>query len=151
MRATDRTIRFMLAVVPLICLAGCGGAPQLMPTPNVYAHGLKDPFPNVPPDVQNNRIEVIYVTDRTPEKGSTPDHVIYGYKRSRSVAIGVSTIQIGDANLSWDELAKASRTSNRAVKLPMTIVQTREIVRLPPTPRTLIELPSPAERAANPR
>jgi hypothetical protein len=30
-------------------LAGCSGKEQMMPTPNLYAMGLKEPFTNVPP------------------------------------------------------------------------------------------------------
>ena len=146
----QRLVRRAVLCLLVAALAGCSSKPQLMPTPNLYASGIKDPFPDVPPDMQNNRIEVLYVTDRVPEPNSTPQHVTYGFKRSRSAAVGVATIQIGDANLSWDQLAKASRTNKRDVKLPLTVIDTHEIVRLPPTPKTLIELPSPAERAQHP-
>ena len=61
-----------------------------MPTPNLYADGGVDPFPDVPPALQNNKAEVLYVTDRAPEQGSTPEAPAYGHKRSRSVAFGVS-------------------------------------------------------------
>lgn len=136
-----------LAVVMLFVVAGCGGAPQLMPTPNIYASGERNPFPNVPPAFQNNRAEVLYITDRAPEEGSTPEKPVYGYKRSRSVAVGVAEVQFGK-DVSWEQLDAASRTAQREVKLSMTIARTTEIVRFPQTPRTLTELPQPSAVAA---
>ena len=41
-------------LLPILLLGGCGGGPYLMPTPNLYARGLKDPFPEVPPQLQSN-------------------------------------------------------------------------------------------------
>jgi hypothetical protein len=43
----------------IAALAGCGGGPpQLMPTPNVYASGARDLFPDVPPELRNNQTDV---------------------------------------------------------------------------------------------
>src|SRR5947207_14636595 len=68
-------------------LCGCAGGPaQLMPTPNVYASGERDPFPDVPPRFQNNKVDVLYLTDRAIDKGDAQNPT-YGYKRSRSVAV----------------------------------------------------------------
>jgi esterase/lipase superfamily enzyme len=139
----------VIGVALVFAIGGCSSTPKLMPTPNLYADGLRDPFPDVPPELQNNKVEVLYLTDRKPEKESTPDHVIYGFGRSRSIAMGVSTLEIGK-DVSWSELNAASRTNKRKVKLPLTVVQTRELVRFPPTPKMLIELPTPTERTTRP-
>src|SRR5829696_3947465 len=94
-------------------VGGCaGGPPQLMPTPNIYSSGERDPFPDVPPELRNNHAEVLYITDRALEPGSTPDNPVYGYKRSRSVAFGVCDVQCGK-DVSWGDLVKASRTAER--------------------------------------
>jgi len=126
---------------------GCGGKPQLMPTPNLYAKDGRDPFPDVPAELRNNKVDVLYLTDRKPLKDSTPENRSYGYGRSRRVSFGVATVEIGK-DVSWEDLVAASRTAKRKIKLPLTVARTRELVRFPPTPRTLVELPSPAERAA---
>ncbi|MGB7159537.1 MAG: alpha/beta hydrolase [Tepidisphaeraceae bacterium] len=124
--------------------AGCGGGPPpLMPTPNLYAKSGVDPFPDVPPALQNNRVEVMYVTDRAPEKGkdgkpTSPDHANYGTGRSRSTAFGVAEMQIGKEDLSWDELVQASRSAKRKKKLDLTVVSARELARFAPTPPKLI-------------
>jgi esterase/lipase superfamily enzyme len=118
-----------------------------MPTPNVYASGRREPFPDVPPELRNNHAEVLYITDRAPEPGSTPGNPKYGYKRSRSVAFGVADVQFGK-EVSWEQLDRASRTGKRDVDLGMTVARTTEIVRFPPTPRTLVELSEPSAIAA---
>src|SRR5687767_8968575 len=82
----------VLSLLPIL-LGGCGG-PYLMPTPNLYARGHKDPFPQVPPQLQSNKVEVLYLTDRQEEKESSPARCVYGSGRSRSVAFGVATMEI---------------------------------------------------------
>ena len=95
-----------LAALPTIC--GCSSKPALMPTPNLYADGMVDPFIDVETTLRSNKAEVLYVTDRQPDNDS-PDKREYGYKRSRSLAYGISTVQFGE-NVSWDEMVKASRS-----------------------------------------
>jgi hypothetical protein len=41
----------------------------LMPTPNLYAKDGRDPFPDVPAELRNNKVELLYLTDRAPTKG----------------------------------------------------------------------------------
>src|SRR4051812_20445582 len=110
-----------LMVVLCIGLSGCGGAPQLMPTPNVYSNGDRDPFPDVPPELQNNHVEVLYFTDRALDADSSPPGS-YGYRRSRSVAFGVSDVQFGK-DVSWADLNKASRAAKRSVDLAVTVAK----------------------------
>lgn len=147
-RIQSRHLAFLFVVVSVIT-AGCAEKPQLMPTPNVYADGIRDPLPDVPEVYQTNTVDVLYLTDRKPEKDSTRDHMKYGFERSRSLAMGISTVQIGE-NVSWDELVKASKTSKRQTKLPLSLVKTTELVRFPATPKTLVEIPSAPEREAHP-
>ena len=47
-----------------VFLAGCQSTTPLMPTPNLYAWGNFNPFENVPPELQNNHVDVLYFTDR---------------------------------------------------------------------------------------
>jgi esterase/lipase superfamily enzyme len=119
----------------VLLVGGCSNDYYLMPTPNLYTRGDVEPFPNVPPELQNNHVEVLYLTDRKQEKPS-PEGPTYGYNRSRSVAFGVADVEIGE-NVSWDKLAAASRTKKREEKLPLRVVKTTEIVRFPDTPKIL--------------
>lgn len=136
-----RFTSWVLLLPIFVTTAGCGGRQQLMPTPNLYTRGT-DPFPDVPPALQNNRVEVLYLTDRKPENDNRV-HREYGYGRSRSVAYGVCEVQFGDDNVTWPQLVGASRAADRSVSLPVTLVDTRELGRFPPTPQTLVEVPDP--------
>jgi esterase/lipase superfamily enzyme len=141
---------WLLMAGMLLATTGCTfGPPQLMPTPNIYATGQREPFVNVPPELRNNHVDVLYLTDRANESG-LKDNPKYGYKRSRSLAMGVAEVEFGK-NVSWDQLVEASTTSHRKLSLPMNVVKTTEVVRFPPTPKVLIELPDvddPAAQAA---
>jgi esterase/lipase superfamily enzyme len=52
----------------------------------------------------------------------------------------MATVEFGK-DVSWADLDKASRTSKRAVSLPMNLIKTQELGRFPPTPGSLIESP----------
>src|SRR3954465_8153802 len=53
----------MLALVSAT-LGGCSSTPKLMPTPNLYTQGAVNPFAEVPPALQSNKVDVLYLTDR---------------------------------------------------------------------------------------
>jgi esterase/lipase superfamily enzyme len=117
-----------------------------MPTPNLYATGGLDPFPDLPPALQNNKVEVLYLTDRAPTEGWTPEAPGYGHKRSRSVAFGVCELQFGQ-DVSWAELVKASTSAERSVNLEITMSSVAELCRFSATPKTLAESPPPVVQA----
>jgi esterase/lipase superfamily enzyme len=129
----------LLAASVVLIHAGCSSTVPLMPTPNIYADGYRDPFPDVPPEFQNNKVDVLYCTDRKPEGGTT-EHPIYGYERSRSMAFGIAEVRFGK-DITWDQLVQDAHTSKRTLKLDRTLAQTTELVRFPPTPKALLEIP----------
>jgi esterase/lipase superfamily enzyme len=134
-----RAMGFVLSVA-LLMVGGCSSSETLlMPTPHIYAQPDVKPFADVPPNLQSNQVEVLYLTDREPENSPT-EPPRYGFKRSRSVAFGVSHLEIGKG-LSWDEVVQASTTSKRKAPLPIRVVSTDEILRYPETPRILMTLP----------
>jgi esterase/lipase superfamily enzyme len=130
----------------LLALSGCSSTPQLMPTPNLYSEGMVDPFIDVDPALRSNKVEVLYLTDRQPENDSS-DKRLYGFKRSRSLAFGISTVQFGE-NVSWDDLVKASRTRKRDVDLAISVPTTVETGRFVATPRSLVEIPGSPDSSA---
>ncbi|MBT3200245.1 MAG: alpha/beta hydrolase [Phycisphaerales bacterium] len=107
-----------------------------MPTPNLYLNDGDNPFTDVPPALQNNKVDVLYVTDRAPLE-STSDSVMYGHKRSTSMAFGSCIVEIGK-DVSWDTLVKNSLTNNRTVSLGLSVKQTTELARFPSTPLPVI-------------
>lgn len=142
-----RCFRLTLIAALFGILSGCASSPQLMPTPNLYADGLVDPFLQVPAALRTNSVDVLYLTDRQPEE-DLPGKRKYGYKRSRSMAFGKSTVQFGE-NVSWDDLVKASRSRERDVDLTMTVPSVVESGRFLPTPRNIIEMPGSADAQAS--
>jgi esterase/lipase superfamily enzyme len=139
-QVTRRTRGALVLLLFLLGSTGCAKPPQLMPTPNLYTSGELDPFPDVPPVLRNNKVDVLYITDRAMEPGGSAQAPKYGYGRSRAVAFGTSQVQFGK-DVSWDQLVRASRSRERSVDLPVSVAATTELGRFPPTPRTLILLP----------
>jgi len=127
-----------------LSFAGCEEERPLMPTPNLYARQSADPFADVPPALQSSGVDVLYLTDRKREGDSTAENAKYGYERSRSVAYGVSHVEIGK-DLAWDQLVKESRTSDRSKNLTIRVTKTTELGQFPPTPRRLVEIPNSTE------
>ena len=82
-----------LMLSALVLAAGCGG-PVLMPTPNLYAFTPDNPFPDVPTCFRTSTVDVLYATDRAAES-DTAKNPQYGYRRSRSLAFGMTTVRIG--------------------------------------------------------
>src|SRR3954447_19076058 len=127
MKRSPRHDVVLLLLPVLVAVAnGCGGPAPLMTTPNIYARGYAEPFENVPPELQNNKVDVLYMTDRKPEPDKKTGELKYGVKRSRSVAYGVATVEFGK-DVAWADLEAASKTGKRKVELPMTITKTVEL------------------------
>ena len=59
--------RFILLAAALL-LGGCSSHYRLMPTPEVYALGIKEPFAaSLPAQLKSADANIMYVTDRIPE------------------------------------------------------------------------------------
>jgi len=116
----------------VLLLAGCAARP-LMPTPNLYVDGTVDPFPDLPAELQSNRVELLYVTDRLPVEDNKKGGLNYGYGRSNSLAWGVATVALG-GDISWSELVEASRTDERSKTLRIEMPSVEERGRGPGTP-----------------
>jgi len=117
----------LLCLLGLPLVAGC--ANQLMPSPTIVVHAKEDPFRHVPDHLRNNKAEVLYATDRTPDL-KDGKLVNYGIGRSKSLAFGVAEITIGK-DLSWESLVEQSRKRHRTVSLPVEMTRLTEIVRYP--------------------
>jgi esterase/lipase superfamily enzyme len=131
-----------MAIVMTLALTVVFGciSPQvggLMPTPNLYALTSDNPFPDVPSCFRTSTVDVLYATDRAAES-DIAQNPQYGYRRSRSLAFGMTTVRIGK-DVPWDALVAASRSAARQTGLPMSTAETRELGRFPPTPSKTVE------------
>lgn len=127
--------RFLLIMFACVA-AGCGGAPELAPTPNLMLASDENPFTTVDSAFQSNIVPIIYATDRN-RSYAEDGGVQYGYHRSKSFGVGVCRVQIGE-DLTWDELVAQSRTSDRSRDLTMSVESMEEVLRFPDSPVPLI-------------
>ena len=125
------SMRFLLLCVVLM-FVGCSPVPKLMPTPNIYADGGSYPQSDVPPELQNTEIDLLFVTDRAPET-STEGELRYGTRRSASVGFGSAIVEIGNG-LTWQQLVELSETSKRTSSTAIRVNSVSELGRFPPTP-----------------
>lgn len=116
----------------LVMLSACVSAPALMPTPNIYTQAGHYAVENVNSAYQNNRADVLYVTDRAANTNEK-DGLIYGADRSPSVAFGSTQVQIGK-DVPWHELVATSESAKRHKHLKYKVISRNQLGRFPPTP-----------------
>ena len=106
----------------------------MMPTPTIVAMQER-PYGAVPAERQTTTVGVLYVTDRAPApKPGRP--VWYGHRRAAQMVFGVGFVRLG-VNLSWDQLAAATSTSDRRSPIPLQVIAAEELGSLPsPLPTT---------------
>lgn len=117
-----RTSRLTLLVAGLLLVSGC--ARTMIPTPTLYTDTATPLFDTLAPELEGDRVQVLYVTDRLPEARASDTTTAYGNQRSASSALGVAEIRIGD------EGGSQGSDSPPAIEL----VSVDELVRFPATP-----------------
>ena len=128
----------------VLFLAGCASPRPLMPVPNLYiGEGAPELFIALLPELQNNRVDLLYVTDRVPETDEN-GALTYGYDRSRSVAFGSAIVTI-EPELTWDELQRVSLEQDRSTKLSLHLASLEERGRYPATPQPVILIDGEAQ------
>jgi len=125
-------VRVGLALVAVALLAGCASGRPLMPTPVLYVLENLPPFRDVPPALQTSTLDVLYVTDRAPERDQD-GKLVYGIGRSTSVAFGSAVVRIG-VQESWQDLVAAGQRVEPDEPLELTLESFQELGRAPPTP-----------------
>jgi esterase/lipase superfamily enzyme len=127
-----RVLSVFAMLLSVAAMTGCATPPALMPTPNVYAQAGGYAQATIPPALKSNRVDLLYVTDRSPVADEQGD-LGYGSGRSASLAYGAVVVEIGDA-VSWEQLVQASGSSQRAQALPLFVRSRIELGQFPPTP-----------------
>jgi esterase/lipase superfamily enzyme len=111
---------------------GCSSARLMMPTPNVYIDSKTDPYSDLPDELKNNEVELLYITDRSPEQDGEAG-LSYGYGRSHSLAFGTAVVDLG-VDMTWEDLLLASRSRKRSQAVKIEMGEVTELVRGPPSP-----------------
>ena len=113
-----------------LLLSGCSSHYRLMPTPEVYALGIEEPFPaSLPAELKTADANIMYVTDRIAEPRED-GRLDYGLGRDHSQQIGEAVVNFG-GDMGWEELAADARTGERARALNLSITSVKEITRAP--------------------
>lgn len=120
-------------VASIMALSACSSQRALMPVPNVYqGDNAKPLFSELPESLRSNEIDLLYVTDRLPERDENAQFT-YGYGRSYSLAFGSVRIAL-DPEMSWDELERISLMEERDPEITLCLAGIEEIGRFPETP-----------------
>ena len=115
-----------------LLITGCTGARLMMPTPNVYLDSEHDHYADLPPELKDTEVSMLYITDRTPEQDEK-GNLRYGYGRSNSLAFGETVVDLG-VDITWEQLLEASRTQQRLKQVKLEVRKVTELVRGPNTP-----------------
>jgi esterase/lipase superfamily enzyme len=111
-----------------------------MPTPNVYVGAEQAKiYQDVPAELQSNKVDLLYVTDRRPQKNDN-EELFYGFGRSPSLAFGSAVVEIGK-NTSWEELVELSLARERTRSTKLRMGRIKELGRFPnvPFPAALVD------------
>lgn len=140
-------LKVVAGLLTLLLVAGCAGKDRLlMPAPNLYTQpNAPELFTDLPNELQNSQIDLLYVTDRgheTDENGG----LAYGYERSRSVAFGSAIVSI-EPTMSWEALERASVERDRSTKLKLELTSIEELGRFPETPAQIVTIDGEARFA----
>ena len=118
-------LRLVTLLFAAVTMAACQPTVYLMPTPRALASGQHDPFAVNPDLERSSRVTVAYATNRLP----------YGTRNSRAymtlfdqgLRLGAAEINIGDGEMSWEQLHQLSTTAERKEKIPLTMRNTVEM------------------------
>jgi esterase/lipase superfamily enzyme len=124
-----KLIKSFWIVGAVFLLSSCASGPyqiQLMETPDVFLHGLLNPFEDIHKDDKDAVIELFYATDRAPyeEKG---DDKFYANERGHYLRLGEALVRFGKNGMDWEDLKKFSLLKDRGKKLPLHVEDVNEI------------------------
>jgi len=117
-------------LVAVLLIVGCSSQRTLMPTPDIYARGIMQPFAEtLPAELKSVDVNIMYATDRvqTPREDGRLD---YGMGRDHNLAFGEAVVNIG-GEISWEELAADAHTGVRSNTLGLGIESVTEVTRGP--------------------
>jgi esterase/lipase superfamily enzyme len=105
----------------------------MMETPNIHLDPNRDFYGDLHEDLKSTEVPLFYVTDRAPEENEECCGLQYGYERSSSLAFGSAVVDLG-VDITWEELAEASRMQRRLRPVKLELRDVTEITRTPDLP-----------------
>jgi len=122
--------RGIISLAALVLLGACSSKRPLMPTPDVYSLGIKQPFAeNLPAELRTVDMNIMYVTDRVPEPRED-GRLDYSLGRAPTLASGEAVVNI-DGDTTWEKLVADARTGERSPALYLGVKSVTERARGP--------------------
>lgn len=117
---------------------GCASkGKELMPAPAIdHSPTTRMVFDQVPPERRHSVIDLLYITDRTPDTTAESD-AAYGDGRSKSLAFGSAMIELVP-QLDWEALRRESLDDPRSVDIKLELDRVRELGRYPTEPYAIV-------------
>ena len=123
-------VRGVCVLAVTLLFGGCSSQRPLMPTPDVYALGVMEPYADtLPAELKTVDVNIMYATDRVPAPREN-GRLDYGKDRDHTLAIGESVVNIG-GDISWEKLAADAHTGERSKPLNLGIISVTEKARGP--------------------
>ena len=124
------TAKGFILLVAALLLCGCSSQRPLMPTPDIYALDIEQPFADtLPADLRTVDANILYATDRV-EEPREDGRLDYGLERDHRLAFGEAVVNIG-GDISWEKLAADARSGVRSPTLNLGIDSVTEKARGP--------------------
>ena len=119
------------ASLALASLTGCGITVEpLMPTPVFYTELGIGPLDHIPAEEQWTPRRVYYATTRA--RGKNEQEITYRNQPSDEVAVGMALIGFGGPDMTWSDLSRASKSSDRDAVVLLSIAGVIEAGRFRP-------------------
>ena len=125
----NRTLHYAIVICIIALLISCSSNKpyriQLMNMPDVYDEEGLTPFSDSSKISKDNTIEILYATDRKPARDKDKED-FYQNERGEYIRLGKAVIQLGEGDITWDELKQVSMLKNRTVNFPLQVTAVDE-------------------------
>ncbi|MFC1766673.1 hypothetical protein ACFL6U_31930 [Planctomycetota bacterium] len=117
----------LLSMVSLALLVGCRGRGYrpLIPTPVLFSDLESNLFDYVAKNEQTPMVEVFYATNRQ-RRLMSAEEVRYGNRMDDRVHVGRGLVRLGDEDITWEQLRRASVTAEREEPIPVTLEDVKD-------------------------
>lgn len=103
----------------VMILGACAPEPKpqwLMPTPRIYQKGGVNPFAKLPAQKRSTTMAVHYATNRNWQG------TYFGSREIPALTYGIAQVGLGEVDMRWPNLEKASTAEDRLQPLPLRLV-----------------------------
>lgn len=122
----------VVAVVAAALMVSACSSTEPLPSSMYDGHDAVS-YEELPPALQSTNVDLLYVTDRTPETDEE-GNLHYGIGRSQSLAYGSVVVKL-DEDMTWDDLIAWTRGNASGDDAPVPqLVSKTELGRFPATP-----------------